>query len=250
MVGAGEHQTGAHETFIQVEQLQRPLCGKSRPHFFRGVATVGRYSFLMCINLLDRFAHAWPPSVGNQHVAPRWVASCAGGGKAVQHHRTRCRGVWAEGLSAAARPAEDGAGLGLRHRGHWHAHHARAGWSGHEQVIYSQLCFQVLQSYHSMHLPFLARMTRLSCHVIAAGMRCSLVRIDKMLSAYPSHCSGRRGHCNAGRLSTPGSCKRLWLRASQLPVGEWIMLRCAHGGHLKIQNYIRSCWNTGMQVNS
>ncbi|KAK9915610.1 hypothetical protein WJX75_001468 [Coccomyxa subellipsoidea] len=40
VVGAGEHQKGAHETFIQVEQLQQPLCGKSRPHFFRGVATV------------------------------------------------------------------------------------------------------------------------------------------------------------------------------------------------------------------
>ena len=31
---------GAHQTFIQVEQLQQPLCGQSRPHFFRGVATV------------------------------------------------------------------------------------------------------------------------------------------------------------------------------------------------------------------
>ncbi|CAL8470226.1 g9768 [Coccomyxa elongata] len=40
VVGAVEHQKGAHETFIQVEQLQKPLCGKSRPHFFRGVATV------------------------------------------------------------------------------------------------------------------------------------------------------------------------------------------------------------------
>ena len=26
----------------QVERLQLPLCGKSRPHFFRGVATVRR----------------------------------------------------------------------------------------------------------------------------------------------------------------------------------------------------------------
>jgi hypothetical protein len=31
---------GAHQTFIEVEELQQPLCGQSRPHFFRGVATV------------------------------------------------------------------------------------------------------------------------------------------------------------------------------------------------------------------
>eukprot|EP00897_Mesotaenium_endlicherianum_P010913 jgi/Mesen1/9850/ME000070S09134 len=29
-----------HETWVQVERLQRPLCGRSRPAFFRGVATV------------------------------------------------------------------------------------------------------------------------------------------------------------------------------------------------------------------
>ena len=40
VVGAGEHIAGAHETFIQVKQLQKGLCGISRPHFFRGVATV------------------------------------------------------------------------------------------------------------------------------------------------------------------------------------------------------------------
>ncbi len=40
VVGAGEHVVGAHETLIQVEELQKGLCGVSRPHFFRGVATV------------------------------------------------------------------------------------------------------------------------------------------------------------------------------------------------------------------
>ena len=30
----------AYQTFVQVEELQKPLCGQSRPHFFRGVATV------------------------------------------------------------------------------------------------------------------------------------------------------------------------------------------------------------------
>lgn len=40
VIGAGQHSVGAHETFIQVEQLQKGLCGVSRPHFFRGVATI------------------------------------------------------------------------------------------------------------------------------------------------------------------------------------------------------------------
>ncbi|KAL3131838.1 hypothetical protein ABBQ38_007551 [Trebouxia sp. C0009 RCD-2024] len=40
VVGAGEHIAGAHETFIEVQQLQKGLCGVSRPHFFRGVATI------------------------------------------------------------------------------------------------------------------------------------------------------------------------------------------------------------------
>lgn len=40
VVGAEEHIVGAHETFVEVQQLQKGLCGLSRPHFFRGVATV------------------------------------------------------------------------------------------------------------------------------------------------------------------------------------------------------------------
>eukprot|EP00850_Spirogloea_muscicola_P021762 SM000261S09961 [mRNA] locus=s261:48374:50635:+ [translate_table: standard] len=32
--------SGGHETWIQVERLQQGLCGRSRPTFFRGVATV------------------------------------------------------------------------------------------------------------------------------------------------------------------------------------------------------------------
>jgi pantoate--beta-alanine ligase len=36
----GSEPRDAHETFVTVERLQRPLCGGSRPHFFRGVATV------------------------------------------------------------------------------------------------------------------------------------------------------------------------------------------------------------------
>ena len=41
MVGAAQIQPGDHETFVQTELLQRHLCGQSRPHFFKGVATVG-----------------------------------------------------------------------------------------------------------------------------------------------------------------------------------------------------------------
>jgi len=40
VVGTGEFIPGGHETYVQVEQLQKVLCGVSRPHFFRGVATV------------------------------------------------------------------------------------------------------------------------------------------------------------------------------------------------------------------
>ena len=42
VVGKESGHPESHETFVQVERLQRPLCGGSRPHFFRGVATVRR----------------------------------------------------------------------------------------------------------------------------------------------------------------------------------------------------------------
>lgn len=40
VAGASELRPGDHETFVQTELLQEPLCGQSRPHFFKGVATV------------------------------------------------------------------------------------------------------------------------------------------------------------------------------------------------------------------
>ncbi|XP_075264861.1 uncharacterized protein LOC142357027 [Convolutriloba macropyga] len=40
VVGQDGHTPGAHETFVQVEELQKGLCGITRPHFFRGVATI------------------------------------------------------------------------------------------------------------------------------------------------------------------------------------------------------------------
>ncbi len=40
MVGREAAHPDAHETWVTVERLQRPLCGGSRPHFFRGVCTV------------------------------------------------------------------------------------------------------------------------------------------------------------------------------------------------------------------
>lgn len=40
VVGRESGHPDSHETYVLVEHLQRPLCGGSRPHFFRGVATV------------------------------------------------------------------------------------------------------------------------------------------------------------------------------------------------------------------
>lgn len=41
VVGASDrHAPGAHDTYVVLEHLERPLCGGRRPHFFRGVATV------------------------------------------------------------------------------------------------------------------------------------------------------------------------------------------------------------------
>jgi pantoate--beta-alanine ligase len=40
VVGAGKYSPGQHDTYVQAEHLQQPLCGRSRPHFFRGVATI------------------------------------------------------------------------------------------------------------------------------------------------------------------------------------------------------------------
>ncbi len=37
---ANEMYSEGFQTFIEVEELSKPLCGISRPHFFRGVATV------------------------------------------------------------------------------------------------------------------------------------------------------------------------------------------------------------------
>ena len=109
LAGASDHRPGDHETFVQVqlrahtcggaplralrpgccwqvEQLQRGLCGRSRPHFFRGVATV-RPS-----------RPALPALSGTLAEAP----ARAGGRQAVQHCRPRRGCLWAEGLPAAA----------------------------------------------------------------------------------------------------------------------------------------------------
>jgi len=40
VVGRSDYAPGQHDTFVTAEHLQLPLCGRSRPHFFRGVATV------------------------------------------------------------------------------------------------------------------------------------------------------------------------------------------------------------------
>lgn len=38
--GSGGPSAGQHQTWVAVSDLQKPLCGVSRPHFFSGVATV------------------------------------------------------------------------------------------------------------------------------------------------------------------------------------------------------------------
>jgi hypothetical protein len=40
VVGRELRHPDTHETWVTVERLQQGLCGGSRPHFFRGVATV------------------------------------------------------------------------------------------------------------------------------------------------------------------------------------------------------------------
>jgi len=39
-VSCVDERGGGHETWVRVERLEKGLCGKSRPVFFRGVATV------------------------------------------------------------------------------------------------------------------------------------------------------------------------------------------------------------------
>ena len=48
VVGREVAHPDAHETWVTVQQLQQGMCGDSRPHFFRGVATVsGRLLLLI-----------------------------------------------------------------------------------------------------------------------------------------------------------------------------------------------------------
>jgi hypothetical protein len=52
VVGRESGHPDSHETWVTVERLQQGLCGVSRPHFFRGVATVS--SWCCCWLVLDR----------------------------------------------------------------------------------------------------------------------------------------------------------------------------------------------------
>lgn len=40
MISCLEERGFGHETWVRVERLEKGMCGKSRPVFFRGVATV------------------------------------------------------------------------------------------------------------------------------------------------------------------------------------------------------------------
>ncbi|KAG2435132.1 hypothetical protein HXX76_007217 [Chlamydomonas incerta] len=48
VVGRETQHPDSHETYVTVERLQKPLCGGSRPHFFRGVCTVVTKLFHIC----------------------------------------------------------------------------------------------------------------------------------------------------------------------------------------------------------
>lgn len=48
VVGREVSHPDAHETWVTVQQLQRGMCGGSRPHFFRGVATVSAAGHSVC----------------------------------------------------------------------------------------------------------------------------------------------------------------------------------------------------------
>lgn len=55
VVGREVAHPDAHETWVTVQQLQRGMCGDSRPHFFRGVATVG---VPLCVVVTDTSSRA------------------------------------------------------------------------------------------------------------------------------------------------------------------------------------------------
>ena len=46
--GGTKGDVPSHETFVTVEELQRGFCSETRPHFFRGVATVVCKLFNVC----------------------------------------------------------------------------------------------------------------------------------------------------------------------------------------------------------
>ena len=90
----------AYQTFIQVEELQRPLCGQSRPHFFRGVATVRPFfpsTALSAVIVVHAFRH-WSSDTMTAltlyNARTRHLQYITGCGKALQYRRARCGSVW------------------------------------------------------------------------------------------------------------------------------------------------------------
>jgi hypothetical protein len=62
VVGREVSHPDAHETWVTVQQLQRGMCGDSRPHFFRGVATVSAAG-CSALSAAQQLCHATVPSL-------------------------------------------------------------------------------------------------------------------------------------------------------------------------------------------
>ena len=135
VAGASELQPGDHETFVQTELLQQPLCGESRPHFFKGVATV-RFHVTSSASKLSYCLHLRHPGVLYSTVAIWYPTKptllFADSDKAVQHCWARCGCLWVQGLSAAASHQTTGQGPWLWHRDSRHANHKRERRPGNE----------------------------------------------------------------------------------------------------------------------
>ena len=90
----------AYQTFVQVEELQKHLCGQTRPHFFRGVATVrpiSPFTVSSAISAVHAFRH-WSfdtiTALTLYKVRTRHLQYITGCGKALQHCGARCGAIW------------------------------------------------------------------------------------------------------------------------------------------------------------
>ena len=149
----------AYQTFVQVEELQQPLCGQSRPHFFRGVATVRPFSLstapsaVIVVHAFSHLSSDTMTALALYRVRTRHLQYITGCGKALQYCRARCGSVWKEGLPAVPCAQHNGAGARLSSEGHWHAHCAGRRWLSHEQVHALHMSSKYLAvSFHNLRM--------------------------------------------------------------------------------------------------